>query len=50
MTQMNLFTKQTQTQTQRTNLELPKGKGGEKDTLGVWDEQIQSITHKIHTT
>ena len=28
MTQMNLFTKQKQTQTEKINLWLPKGKGG----------------------
>ena len=34
---MNLFTKQTQTHRQKTNLWLPKGKGGGKDKLGVWN-------------
>ena len=35
-------------QTQKTNLWLPKGKGGgEKDKLGVWDEQIFTTIYKI---
>ena len=39
---MNLFIKQKQTQTLKTNLWLPKGKWvGSK--LGVWDQQIQTV-------
>ena len=34
---MNLFTKQKDSQTQKTNLWLPKRKGGERDKLGGWD-------------
>ena len=34
--QMNLFAKQKETQTQKTNSWLPKGKG-ERDTIGGWD-------------
>ena len=30
-------------QTQKTNLWLPKGKGVERDKFGVWDQQIQTI-------
>ena len=41
---MNLFTKQKQTQTQKTNLWLPKGVG--RDKSGVSDEQIQSTIYK----
>ena len=37
MDQMNLFTKQKQTYRQKTNLWLPKGKGGGIDKLGGWD-------------
>ena len=37
MTQINFLTKQTDSQTQKTNLWLPKGEGGERDKLGVWD-------------
>ena len=37
ITQMNLFTKQRQTQTQKTNLCLPKGKRMGKDKLGAGD-------------
>ena len=36
MIQMNLFTKQKQTQTSKTNLRLPK-EGGRRDKLEVWD-------------
>ena len=43
---MNLFTKQKQTQTLKTNLWLPKEKWvGNK--LGVWDQQIQTTVYKI---
>ena len=41
---MNLFTKQIQTQTQKINLWLPKGKGGDK--LGVWDLIDQASKYK----
>ena len=41
---MNLFTKQIQTQTQKINLWLPKGKGGDK--LGVWDLIDQASKQK----
>ena len=34
--QMNLFTKQIDPQTEKTNLWLPKERRG-KDKLGVWD-------------
>ena len=35
-------------QTQRTNLRLPKGKQRHKrDKLGVWDQQIQTTIYKI---
>ena len=38
MMQMNLLTKQKQTEhTLKTNLWLPKGKGGGRGILGVWD-------------
>ena len=40
---MNLLTKQKQTQTQKTNLRLPKGK---RDKSGVWDQQIQTTIYK----
>ena len=51
MIPMNLFTKQKQTHRhQKAYLKLPKGKGeGDRDTLGVWDEQIQTATCKINT-
>lgn len=37
--QMNLFTKQKDSQIQKTNLQLPKGYGGgwKRDKLGGWD-------------
>ena len=48
MIQMNLFTKQKDSQTQKTNLWLPKGKGGGGgDKLGVWDQQVQTTIYKI---
>ena len=34
---MNSFPKQQETQSQKTNLQLPKGKGWERAKLGVWD-------------
>ena len=37
----------TDSQTQKTNLWLPKGKG--KDKLGVWDWQIQTTIYKINS-
>ena len=38
----------TDSQTQKTNLWLPKEKwGGERDELGVWDQQIQTAICKI---
>ena len=37
MIQMNLFTKQTDSQALKTNLQLPKQEGGRRDKLGVWD-------------
>ena len=37
MIHINLFTKQIGSQTQKTNLWLPKGKVGGRDKLGVWD-------------
>ena len=37
---------ETDSQTQKTNLWLPKGEGG-RDKLGVWDQQIQTAIHKI---
>ena len=41
---MNIFTIQIQTQTQKINLWLPKGKGGDK--LGVWDLIDQASKYK----
>lgn len=39
MVQMNLLTKQKESQMRKTNLQLPRGKQAEegKDTLGDWD-------------
>ena len=34
---MNLFTKQIDSQTQKTNSWLPKEKDRRRDKLGVWD-------------
>ena len=49
---MNLLTKQKQTHSawaKKTNLRLPKGKGGQvRDKLGIWDQQIQTTVFKIN--
>ena len=37
MTQPNLFTTETDSQTYKTNSWLPKGKGGRGNKLEVWD-------------
>ena len=47
MIQVNLFTKQKHSQTEKTNLWLTKGKGGGGNKLGVWDQQIQTTMCKI---
>ena len=44
---MNLITQQKQTQTSKTNLWLPKGKGGGRDKSGVWDKHIHTTIYKI---
>ena len=36
----------TETDSQKTNLWLPKGKWGE-DTLAIWDQQMQTTIYKI---
>ena len=41
-----IYKTKTDSQTQKTNLWLPKGKGG-GDKLGVWDQQIQTTIYKI---
>ena len=41
MREINLFMKQKDSQTQKTNLQLPKGKGG-KDKLGAWHYNIHT--------
>ena len=43
---MNLFTKQKDSEMQKTILLLPKGKVG--TTLGVWEEQIHTTVYKIN--
>ena len=43
MTQMNLSMKQSQIQ--RTDLQLPRGRREEEP--GVWDKQMQTITHRM---
>ena len=45
--QMNLYTKQKQTHRQKINLWLSKGKQrGQRNTLGVWHQQIPTTTYK----
>ena len=47
MTQMNLFKKQ-KTDSQRKQIYgYQRGKGGERDKLGVWDEHIHTAIYKI---
>ena len=44
---MNI-TKQKKTHRHRKHTWLPKGKGGgERDKLGVWDQQIHNTAYKI---
>ena len=49
---MNVFTKQKQTQTKKTNYSLPKRMGGwgvekqGRDKLGAWDYYIKQICNK----
>ena len=38
---------ETDLQTQKTILGLPKGKGGGRDKSGVWDQQIYTTIYKI---
>ena len=42
-----VYQTETDSQIQKTNLWLPKGKGG-RDKLGVWDYQIQTNIYKIN--
>ena len=45
---MNIFMKEKQIQTERTDLWLPRGKSRSgRDELGVWDQQIQAILYKM---
>ena len=44
---MNLSTKQRQTRKQRTDFWLPRGRGREWNELGVWAEQMQTITFRM---
>ena len=44
---MNLLMKQKQSQTQKTNVWLPKRKGAERDKLRVWNQQIQTTMYKV---
>ena len=34
-------------QTQKTNLWLPKGKVGGRDKLGVWGQQMQTVMYRM---
>ena len=42
-----IYNAETGLQTQKTKLQLPKGKGRGGDKLGVWDQQIQATVYKI---
>ena len=41
-----IYKTETDSWTQKTNLWLPKGKGGAGE-LGVWDQQMQTITYRM---
>ena len=43
-----IYKTETDSQTERTGLWLPRGRGGEwrRDGLGVWDEQMQAIIYR----
>ena len=41
-----IYKTETDSQTQRTDLQLPKVKVWERDKLGVWDQQIQTTIYK----
>ena len=41
-----IYKTETDSQAQKTNLWLPKGKGG-GDKLGVWNQEIQATIYKI---
>ena len=43
---MNIST-ETDSQTQRTDLWLPKGKGRGRDGLAVWDQQMQTLIYRM---
>ena len=45
---MNFYETETDSQTQRTDLCLPEDGGGsrEKDGLGVWGQQMQTIIYR----
>ena len=42
-----IYKTETDSQTQRTDLWLPGGRGGEVE-LGVWDQQMQTNTYRMH--
>ena len=43
-----IYKMETDSQTQKTNLWLPKGKGGGRDKLRVWDQKIQTTVYKVN--
>ena len=42
-----IYKTETDSQTQKTNLWLPKGEVGGRDKLEVWDQQKQTAIYKI---
>ena len=38
---------ETESQTQRIDLQFPRGKGWGRDGLGVWNQQIQTIIYRM---
>ena len=42
-----IYKTETDSQTLKTNLRLPKGKSGRRDKLEVWDLQMHTTIYKI---
>ena len=41
-----IYKTEADSQTQKTNLWLPKGKGGRRNKLGIWEQHIYTTTYK----
>ena len=42
-----IYKRETDSQTQKTNLWIPKGKGEESDKLGIWEQHIHTAVYNI---